>query len=172
MTWAHSFNADYLLGLCFKIFPPTSRSMVLTNQIVCSRSSLEPQSFSSSVALWGLCCVLLPCIGGRTAEHAVGIVGLSHMGSQPCLADQGNTDGHADGSDHSIIGRWWSSSGAADVVSGCLIKDCITTLLLWLYISLVRWSAVLGCPVILGQKWKRQYVHCGLARTLVCNQSH
>ena len=26
---------------------------------------------------------VIPCTGGRTAEHAVGIVGLSHMGSRP-----------------------------------------------------------------------------------------
>ena len=64
--------------------------MVLMCSAVCTRSSLEPHSFSASMASWGWCCVLaslnmlwgcsatsavsvLPCTGGRTAEHALGL---------------------------------------------------------------------------------------------------
>ena len=33
---------------------------------------------------------LLPCIGGRTTEHALWVVGLSHRGSRLCVTDQGD----------------------------------------------------------------------------------
>ena len=64
--------------------------MVLMCSAVCTRSSLEPHSFSASMASWGWGCVLaslnmlwgcsatsavsvLPCTGGRTAERALGL---------------------------------------------------------------------------------------------------
>ena len=58
---------------------------VLVKLVVCTRSCLESQSFSASVAppLGTKAVSVLPCIWGRTAQnmHALEFVGLSHMGS-------------------------------------------------------------------------------------------
>ena len=62
------------------------------NLIVSSKSSLDPQSFSASVAPWGQCCVRASlyrwqnykaCSGVRIDLYIgqQGFVGLSHVGS-------------------------------------------------------------------------------------------
>ena len=81
--------------------------------VACSRSSLEPQSFFASMAPWVNAVSLLPCIRVRTAEHALGFVGLSHMGSQLCVTDQGDTGGHAVSSGQSVVRSWHSAGSAA-----------------------------------------------------------
>ena len=68
--------------------------MVLMSLVVLSRSFLEPQSFSASMAPLGQCCVRASLYRGTTAEHALGPVGLSHTGSRLCVSDQGGTGGH------------------------------------------------------------------------------
>ena len=52
--------------------------------VVCTRSSLEPQNFSASVASWGQCCVCASTYRGRTAEDDPEFVGLSGIGSWLC----------------------------------------------------------------------------------------
>ena len=56
--------------------------MVLMNVTVCTRSSLEAQSFFCKAWVLGASAVsMLPRVTSRTAEHAVGFVGLSRMGN-------------------------------------------------------------------------------------------
>ena len=62
------------------------------DESVCSRSSLEPQSFSANVGSWNkwfiggyLYLVWAGGVvgeGGGTAEHALGFPDLSHMGNR------------------------------------------------------------------------------------------
>ena len=68
--------------------------VVLMKLVVCTRSSLEPQSFSANMAPRGASAVsMFPCVRGRTAEDALGFVDLSHVDSQLCVADQGAVTG-------------------------------------------------------------------------------
>ena len=112
-------------SLAFRECLQMSSLTVLVKLVVCTSSSLEPQSFPASVVSWGQ--GVFSCTVGRTAEHALVFVGLSHMGSGVCgpvshglwglwacltwalvfvglshmgnqlvcVTDQGNTGGHA-----------------------------------------------------------------------------
>ena len=67
--------------------PETSSSMVLMKLVVCSRSSLDPQSFFFCQR-GSLRPALCPCflVQGAGVQNLVcGFVGLSHEGSQLCL---------------------------------------------------------------------------------------
>ena len=70
---------------------------------VCSRSCLEPQSLVQAWFLGVSAVCVFHCTGGRTAERAVEFVGLSHKGESAVCDNrlQGDTGGHAVGSDQS-----------------------------------------------------------------------
>ena len=57
----------------FQACPQTSIFTLLMKLAVCSRSSLEPQSFSASVAPWGQCCVLAPLWSGQNCRMCWGL---------------------------------------------------------------------------------------------------
>ena len=86
--------------------------------VVCTRSSLEPQSFSASVAPWGQCCVCASTYRGRTAEDDLEFVGLSGIGSWLCETDQGSVGGHTVNSGQAVVRRRWSTGGTAGAASG------------------------------------------------------
>ena len=68
--------------------------MALIKPFFCTRSSFEPRAFLQAWFLGASAVSVLPCAGGTTAEHALGFVGLFHMGSRLCVTDQGDTGGH------------------------------------------------------------------------------
>ena len=57
----------------FQACPQTSSLVVLMKFAVRSRSSLEPQSFSASVAPWGQCCVLASLCSGQNCRMCRGL---------------------------------------------------------------------------------------------------
>ena len=71
-----------------QIFPQTSRLMVLMKLVVCSRSSFHTRAFLQVWFLGASAVPVLPCIRGRTAEFAVGFVGLSHMGGRLAVCNR------------------------------------------------------------------------------------
>ena len=73
-------------SLAFKDGLQTSGLMVLMNVTVCTRSSLEAQSFFCKERDLGASAVsLLPCVTSRTAEHAVGFVS-AHLTWAVCVS--------------------------------------------------------------------------------------
>ena len=54
-----------------------SSLVVLMNLVVCCRSSLNPRAFLQALVLGAGTVSVFYCVGGRTAEHALGFVYLS-----------------------------------------------------------------------------------------------
>lgn len=102
------------------------------NLVVCSRSSLKPQSFSASVGPWGQYCI---CV-------------LLYMGAEPqnmlwalctCLPSLSDIDGHPVSSDQSAVCWWhcrrfiWHNENTAAYAPkpGLVHKVACLTLLSW-----------------------------------------
>lgn len=100
------------MSLVFKDSPQTSSLVVLMNLVGCSKSALEPQNFSANV-LWAMLCLCVLVQGGRTAEHALRFVDLSH--TVDCVTDQGDTGGHTVGSNQSVV-RGFSTTCSKSII--------------------------------------------------------
>ena len=70
-----SSSPPFSSSSAFQDCPQTSGLLVLMKLVVCSRSSLETRDFLPEWLLGASAVTVLPCTGGRTAEHAVGFCG-------------------------------------------------------------------------------------------------
>ena len=115
---AHSFFFFFFFVFVFFYFgvlgfPSTFSMMVFMTVAVSNRSSLEPQSCSQS---WLHGANVVSVQNCRPYSGACGPVSPWQSTDYQYVTDEGDTGGHAVGSDQSVVRRWSPASGRFHLV--------------------------------------------------------